>query len=51
MSVTFADALAELDAASRERLRRAIDDRLAAFAEPDGSLRMPARTLLAAATA
>ncbi len=51
LSVPFADALAGLDPAQRDRLRAAIDDRLGQFADSDGSLRIPARALVAAATA
>ena len=51
LSTSFADALAELDPVRRDEVRAAIDERLAGFAEPDGSLRLPARTLVAAATA
>jgi SAM-dependent methyltransferase len=51
LSVPFADTLAGLDAATRDRLRTAIDARLGDFAAADGSLTMPARTLVAAATA
>jgi ubiquinone/menaquinone biosynthesis C-methylase UbiE len=48
---TLADTLADLEQAQRARVRTAIDDRLAQFAGSDGSLRMPARALVAAATA
>lgn len=51
LSVSFADALAGLDQGQRDRVRAAIEDRLVQFAGPDGSLRIPARALVAAATA
>lgn len=51
LSIPFADALAELDPEARERLRAAIDERLAKYARADGSLRLPARSLVGAATA
>ncbi len=51
LSVPFADALGRLDPGRRDRVRAAIDDRLAPFTRSDGSLRMPARALVAAATA
>jgi len=51
LSVRFADALGALDPPQRDRLRASIDERLAAFARTDGTLRMPACALVAAATA
>lgn len=51
LSVPFADGLAALDPGPRDRVRAAIDERLAQFAGPDASLRIPARALVAAATA
>jgi SAM-dependent methyltransferase len=42
---------ASLSPADHYRLRDAVDAELAAYAEPDGSLRLPARTLVAAASA
>ena len=40
-----------LSPAEHTRLRDAVDDALSAYARPDGSLALPARTLVAAATA
>ncbi len=51
LSIPFADALAELDPGRRDQVRAAIDERLGRFTQPDGSLRVPGRTLVAAATA
>jgi SAM-dependent methyltransferase len=51
LSVPFADALARLDADQRDRMREAIDARLAEFRDGSGGLTLPARTLVAAATA
>jgi SAM-dependent methyltransferase len=51
LSVPFADALGQLDASRRDRLRQAIDARLDEFRDERGGLTMPARTLVAAATA
>jgi SAM-dependent methyltransferase len=51
LSIPFADALEQLDPARRDQVRIAIDDRLQAFAGADGSLRIPGRALVAAATA
>jgi SAM-dependent methyltransferase len=51
LSVPFADALAQLDADGRDRLREAIDARLAQYRDDSGRLTLPARALVAAATA
>jgi SAM-dependent methyltransferase len=51
LSVPFADALARLDAEQRDRLREAIDARLATFRDASGALTVPGRALVAAATA
>jgi SAM-dependent methyltransferase len=51
LSVPFADALAGLDADRRDRLREAIDARLAEYRDESGRLTVPARALVAAATA
>jgi hypothetical protein len=51
LSVPFADALGQLDASQRDRLRQAIDARLGEFRDEGGGLTMPARALVAAATA
>jgi SAM-dependent methyltransferase len=51
LSVPFADALSRLDADGRDRMREAIDARLAEFRDESGGLTLPARTLVAAATA
>jgi SAM-dependent methyltransferase len=51
MSMPFADALARLDAGQRDRLREAVDARLAGFRDASGALAVPGRALVAAATA
>jgi SAM-dependent methyltransferase len=51
LSVPFADALAGFDADRRDRLREAIDTRLAQYRDESGRLTVPARALVAAATA
>ena len=51
MAVPFADALANLDAERRDRLRTAIDGRLAEYRDESGGLSLPARSLVAAANA
>jgi ubiquinone/menaquinone biosynthesis C-methylase UbiE len=51
LSVPFADALARADADRRDRLREAIDTRLAEYRDEAGGLTVPGRTLVAAATA
>jgi SAM-dependent methyltransferase len=51
LSVPFADALAGLDAERRDRLREAIDARLAEYRDGSGRLVVPGRALVAAATA
>jgi SAM-dependent methyltransferase len=51
LSVPFADALGQLDASQRDRLRQAIDARLGEFRDERGGLTVPARALVAAATA
>jgi SAM-dependent methyltransferase len=51
LSVLFADTLAGLDADRRDRLREAIDARLAEYRDESGRLTVPARALVAAATA
>ncbi|HEV7462114.1 MAG TPA: methyltransferase domain-containing protein [Solirubrobacteraceae bacterium] len=51
LSVPFADALARLDADRRDHLREAIDTRLGDYRDESGRLTLPARTLVAAATA
>jgi hypothetical protein len=47
----FADALAALDDAGRADIRAAIAAELDPFRQPDGSYRVPARCLVAAASA
>lgn len=51
LSVPFADALAGLEAERRDHLREAIDARLAEYRDESGRLTVPARALVAAATA
>lgn len=51
LSIPFTDALAGLDAEQRDRLREAIDARLAEYRDESGRLTVPARALVAAATA
>jgi len=51
MSVPFADALARVNADRRDRLREAIDTRLAEYRDESGGLTVPGRALVAAATA
>jgi hypothetical protein len=51
LSVPFADALARVDADRRDRLREAIDTRLAEYRDESGGLTVPGRALVAAATA
>ncbi len=51
LSVPFADALGALDANGRDRLREAIDARLAEYRDESGGLTVPGRALVAAATA
>jgi SAM-dependent methyltransferase len=51
LSVPFADALARVDADRRDRLREAIDTRLAEYRDESGGLTVPGRSLVAAATA
>jgi SAM-dependent methyltransferase len=51
LSVPFADALAGLEADRRDGLREAIDARLAEYRDQSGRLTVPARALVAAATA
>jgi SAM-dependent methyltransferase len=51
LSVPFADALARVDAGRRDRLREAIDTRLAEYRDESGGLTVPGRALVAAATA
>jgi SAM-dependent methyltransferase len=51
LSVHMYDAVAGLDPAQRDDLRDAIDARLAEFVAPDGSVALPARTHVAAASA
>jgi SAM-dependent methyltransferase len=51
LSIPFTDALAGLDADRRDRLREAIDARLAEYRDESGRLTVPARALVAAATA
>ena len=51
LSVPFADALAGLEPAQRDRLREAIDARLAVYRDDSGGLTIPARALVAAASA
>lgn len=50
-SLTLQRLTAGLSPAEHYRLRDAVDAELAAFAQPDGTLRVPARTLVAAASA
>jgi len=50
-SLSLRKLTAGLSPADHYRLRDAVDLELAAFAQPDGSLRLPARTLVAAASA
>ena len=51
LSVTLRDAVAALTPAQRDDLRDAIDERLAGFVADDGSVALPARTHVAAASA
>jgi SAM-dependent methyltransferase len=51
LSVRLRDAVARLTPAQRDDLRDAIDARLAEFVAPDGSVAIPARTHVAAASA
>jgi SAM-dependent methyltransferase len=51
LSVSLRDAVAGLDPARRDDLRDAIDARLAEFVASDGSVALPARTHVAAASA
>jgi len=51
LSVPFADALSRVDADRRDRLRDAIDTRLAEYRDESGGLTVPGRALVAAATA
>jgi SAM-dependent methyltransferase len=50
-SPTLAESVRDLSPADHYRLRDAVDAFLTRFAQPDGSLRIPARTLTASATA
>ena len=51
ISTTLASAVGALSPARRDDLRDAIDPRMAAYVQPDGSVLMPGRTHVAAATA
>jgi SAM-dependent methyltransferase len=51
MSLRFGDAAAAMDAATRETVKAALAERAAEWTSPDGSLALPARTWVAAATA
>jgi SAM-dependent methyltransferase len=51
MSMRFADAAAAMDAATRETIKTALAERAAEWMAGDGSLAIPARTWVAAATA
>jgi SAM-dependent methyltransferase len=51
LSVTLREAVTTLTPAQRDELREAIDPRLAEFVAPDGSIALPARTHVAAASA
>lgn len=48
-SLSLAQAARQLDHAGHQRVRAALGDALAAFAQPDGTLRLPARTHVARA--
>ena len=50
-SLSLKQLTARLSPADHYRLRDAVDAELAAYAQADGSLRLPARTLVAAASA
>ncbi len=50
-SITLRDLTARLSPAEHYRLRDAVDAELEPYTQPDGSLRVPARTLVAAASA
>ena len=50
-SLSLKQLTARLSPADHYRLRDAVDAELAAYAQPDGGLRLPARTLVAAASA
>ncbi len=47
----FADAAAAIDASTRQEIQAALADRAAEWTAADGSLAIPARTWVAAATA
>ena len=51
LSVRLREAVTTLTPAQRDDLRDAIDARLAGFVEPDGTVALPARTHVAAASA
>jgi SAM-dependent methyltransferase len=51
LSIPFADAVGALDDSEREAVRDGVRARLEPYAGPDGALRLPWRTLVAAATA
>jgi SAM-dependent methyltransferase len=51
LSMRTADVAAGMDAATREAVLADLSERAADFAQPDGSLEIPARTWVAAATA
>ena len=51
MSVTLQETLARLSPADHTRLRDAIDEKLAQYTAPDGSVELPARTWVATALA
>jgi len=51
MSMRFADAAASIDASTRQEIQAALADRAAEWTAADGSLAIPARTWVAAATA
>jgi SAM-dependent methyltransferase len=51
MSTRFSDASAAMDAATRDTIKAALAERAAEWTAPDGSLAIPARTWVAAATA
>ena len=51
MSMRFADAAASIDASTRQEIQDALADRAAEWTAADGSLAIPARTWVAAATA
>ena len=50
-SLALKGLVAELSPADHYRLRDAVDADLERFAQPDGTLRLPARTLVVSATA